>query len=108
METLSLSELENAARRVARMMRNLRADNPRPAWTRTLSLTECAIVCIHGASLIVSYTASDLNCWDILTCRRVAHLEISELYFRTEASVDILGKALIGASVGYVSVALAL
>lgn len=105
--TSSLSELQNKVRRIDRIMKNFRSDTPRRVWTRTLSGTGYIIACMPGTNLILSYNGRDLTCWDILTCLRVAHLEVSELNLMTEACVEVAGKALFGARIGYVFLTLA-
>jgi hypothetical protein len=104
LDALSLPELQNVVRRVDRVMKNLKSDNPRPIRIDNFSIERWTrIFCIPGANLTVAYTKyGNVSCWDTLTSQRVAHLENqrdSEWFYLQPQAVctEIKGKALIGA-----------
>jgi hypothetical protein len=107
LDSLSLSELQDTVRQANRLMNNFKSDNPRPVRIRSLESesvpSSARIFCIPGTNLAVSHVWGSVNCWDILASKRVAFLELPELRVRTEACMEIKGKALIGASLGYVA-----
>ncbi|KAF8189559.1 hypothetical protein K438DRAFT_1936035, partial [Mycena galopus ATCC 62051] len=100
-ETLSVSELQNIARQSHRLRSNLQSDKPRIFHTRSLSVTPClSFFCIPGTRLVVTHARGSVGCWDILTARRVAYLEMDGLQLHQEAlNTEINGKALIGACI---------
>ncbi|KAJ7308679.1 hypothetical protein DFH08DRAFT_899913 [Mycena albidolilacea] len=101
-DTLSLRELQNIARRADRLRRNLQSDNPRLFDMRSLSVVARAglIFFIPGAHLAVTHGPGFVTCWDIVSSQMVGQLEIPHLLVRDEAlSMDISGKALIGACI---------
>ncbi|KAJ7858159.1 hypothetical protein B0H13DRAFT_1154237 [Mycena leptocephala] len=104
LDSLSLSELQNTVRQANRLMNNFKSDNPRPVRIRSLEPkfvpSPSRIFCIPGTNLAVSHFLGSVSCWDILASKRVACLELPELEVRTEACMEIKGKALIGASLG--------
>jgi hypothetical protein len=105
-DTLSLRELQNIARRADQLRRNLQSDNPRLFDMRSLSVVARAglIFFIPGAHLAVTHGPGFVTCWDIVSSQMVGQLEIPHLLVRDEAlSMDISGKALIGACITYVS-----
>ncbi|KAJ7820278.1 hypothetical protein B0H13DRAFT_2130475 [Mycena leptocephala] len=100
LDSLSLSELQNTVRQANRLMNNFKSDQPRPVRIRTFEF-ECIpalakIFCIPGTSLVVVHIVGSVSCWDILTAKRVACLEIPNLRIQTGACMEIKGKALIG------------
>jgi hypothetical protein len=107
LDSLSLSELQNTVRQANRLMNNFKSDNPRPVRIRSLEPkfvpSPSRIFCIPGTNLAVSHVLGSVSCWDILASKRVACLELPKLEVRTEACMEIKGKALIGASLGYVA-----
>ncbi|KAJ7790198.1 hypothetical protein B0H14DRAFT_3891321 [Mycena olivaceomarginata] len=101
-DTLSLCELQNVARRADRLRRNLQSDNPRLFDMRSLSVVARAgpIFFIPGAHLAVTHSPGFVTCWDIVSSQMVGQLEIPHLLVRDEAlSMDIAGKALVGACI---------
>ncbi|KAJ7308669.1 hypothetical protein DFH08DRAFT_899882 [Mycena albidolilacea] len=101
-DTLSLRELQNVARRADRLRRNLQSDNPRLFDMRSLSVVARAgpIFFIPGAHLAVTHSPGFVTCWDIVSSQMVGQLEIPHLLVRDEAlSMDIAGKALVGACI---------
>jgi hypothetical protein len=104
--TLPLRQLQDTARRANRLMNNLKSDSPRPVHVRSFSFEPpengwIGFMLIPGANLAVSHTCGTVSCWDIITSKRVASLEVPHLRVETGVCVEIVGKALIGASVGW-------
>jgi hypothetical protein len=98
LDTLSLLELENAVWRVHRLIKNLQSERPRPVRLGTFAVKSGAkILLIPGANLTVIHPRGGISCWDILTCQRVAHLEMPGFQVETEACIEIEGKALFAA-----------
>ncbi|KAJ7854827.1 hypothetical protein B0H14DRAFT_2755836 [Mycena olivaceomarginata] len=104
--TLPLRQLQDTAWRANRLMNNLKSDSPRPVRVRSFSFEPpengwIGFMLIPGANLAVSHTCGTVSCWDIITSKRVASLEVPHLRVETGVCVEIVGKALIGASVGW-------
>jgi hypothetical protein len=103
LDSLSLSELQNTVRQANRLMNNFKPDQPRPVRIRAFEFERipalAKIFCIPSTSLIVVHVVGSVSCWDILTAKRVACLEIPNLRIQTGACMEIKGKALIGASI---------
>ncbi|KAJ6585836.1 hypothetical protein B0H19DRAFT_1110831 [Mycena capillaripes] len=97
-EALSLPELQNAVRHACRLMKILRSDKPRPVRVNTLSVESGSrILTIPGSNLVMIHLMGSCSCWDIPTSQLVAHLEIPDLQIKTEACMEIEGKALFAA-----------
>ncbi|KAJ7883588.1 hypothetical protein B0H13DRAFT_2538098 [Mycena leptocephala] len=73
-DTLSLSELQNAVRRADRLIKIFKSEKPRPFHIGNFSVESLAsIFFIPGANLIVAHTSKgNVSCWDTLTSQRVA------------------------------------
>jgi hypothetical protein len=104
----SLRELQDSAGYSNRLMRNLGSDSPHPVHRRILLFESegqwTSFFYLPGTGLAVSHRTGSLSCWNIITSERVALLEISDLRVKTEAPcMNIVGKVLIGACIGYVA-----
>ncbi|KAJ7160418.1 hypothetical protein C8R46DRAFT_1286230 [Mycena filopes] len=101
LDSMSRQELQDVARRAVRLKKNLNSDKPTPVKTRTLSVeayTGTSGICLlTGSNLLVTHSEGSVSCWDILTSRRVAHLEVVALRIMDEPWVEQDGKALFGA-----------
>ncbi|KAJ7766043.1 hypothetical protein B0H16DRAFT_1522863 [Mycena metata] len=101
LDTLSLEQLQHAARQANRLMRNFKSDSPSPVRIQTLSTGHTHLSCIQGTHLVVTYSLGTVNCWDIITSHRVAHLEIPDLQIVSDKPcLEIKGRALFGACIG--------
>ncbi|KAJ7022582.1 hypothetical protein C8F04DRAFT_1310705 [Mycena alexandri] len=103
LDTLSLQKLQHTALQVNQIMKNLKSENPRPVRIRTLSVErERRLFCIPAANLAVTHGLGIVDCWDLLTCQRVAHMEIRMfLYIVTWPCLEEEGKAIFGAAIGW-------
>ncbi|KAJ7607124.1 hypothetical protein DFH06DRAFT_1250299 [Mycena polygramma] len=100
LNTLSLPELQAAARKANQLIKNFRSENPRPARMRTVVVdVPNGILCIPGANLVIVHTGSSLSCWDVVTSQCVAKLEVHGLGMMSQQPclVDIEGMALFSA-----------
>ncbi|KAJ7723774.1 hypothetical protein B0H16DRAFT_1737041 [Mycena metata] len=67
----------------------------------TLSTGHTHVSYVQGTNLVVTYTSGAVSCWDIITSRRVAHLEIPNLHVVIDKPcLEITGRALFGACIG--------
>ncbi|KAJ7022558.1 hypothetical protein C8F04DRAFT_235918 [Mycena alexandri] len=67
LDTLSLEQLQHAARQANRLMKNFKSDSPSPARIHTLSVEHTHLSSIQGTNLIVTYALGAVSCWDIIT-----------------------------------------
>ncbi|KAJ7160378.1 hypothetical protein C8R46DRAFT_1354070 [Mycena filopes] len=104
LDSMSREELQAVAHRAHRLTQNLTSDKPVPVKTHTLLVpwyfspelhTSC--VCLPGSNLLVTYSDGSVSCWDVLTARRVAHLEVVALRIIDKPRIEQNGKALFGA-----------
>lgn len=104
LDTLSLQELQHTALQANQITKNLKSENPRPVRIRTLSVEmERRLFCIPAANLAVTHGLGIVDCWDLLTSQRAAHMEIRMfLYIVTLPCLEEEGKAIFGAAIGYV------
>ncbi|KAJ7160427.1 hypothetical protein C8R46DRAFT_1354110 [Mycena filopes] len=98
LDSMSCKELQNVAQRAHRLTKNLKSDKPMPITTRTLAIeTYASCVCLPGSNLLVTHSDGFVSCWDILTSRRVAHLQVATLRIMDKPRIHPDGRALFGA-----------
>ncbi|KAJ7723788.1 hypothetical protein B0H16DRAFT_1597936 [Mycena metata] len=101
LDTLTLERLQHAARQANRLMKNFKSASPSPVRMQTLSTGHTHVSYVQGTNLVVTYTGGAVSCWDIITSRCVAHLEIPNLHVVIDKPcLEITGRALFGACIG--------
>lgn len=111
LHVMSLTELQDIVQRTNRLMKNWGSESPRHVHIDTIAIAAghwidiCLVV--PGANLVLAYShfygGSQMSCWDTITCKRAASLEIPGINVRTQVFSESIGKAVLGGFIPYVA-----